>query len=145
MAPSPTPLTFQQRIDALKVDLRSVKTLTSEADVDEVVTELHMVASAASDLAELVGVLADLQGSRPASEAAASLPERGGTMEFKVTAQRPADSRDPRGAMEFEGDNFSDIVQAAERAGYPRVISAVQREVTPWTNVTGYTFAEATP
>lgn len=66
-------------------------------------------------------------------------------MQFKVTAQRPADSRDPRGTIEIKGDNFSDIVREAERQGYPRIIAAVQREATPWAAVTGYEFAEATP
>lgn len=141
---TPTTPTFHDRLEEIRRDLRQCGG-GIDPDPSEINDDVTTLAGAVGDLTDLVGVLADLQGSRSASEVAAKLPSHGGVMEYKITAQRPADSRDPRGTTELEGDNFSDLAAEAERQGYPRIISAVQREVTPWAAVTGYEFAEATP
>lgn len=64
--------------------------------------------------------------------------------EYQVTCQRAADDFDARGEQTFEGGNFSNLVEVARRAGYPRVVAAQQRTVTPWEPVT-YNYAERTP
>lgn len=141
------PMTFRERIEAIQVDVRSVKAHAEETELvpDEVQTELAVLASAVSDIAGLLEVVADLNGIGRATAAASKLPSQGGEMEFSVTAQRAADSDDARGTTVLSGSNFSDIALEAERQGYPRIIAAEQREVTPWVPVTGYEFAEATP
>lgn len=142
---TPTTPTFQDRLEDIRRDLSQCGG-GIDPDPSEINDDVTTLAGAVDSLVGLVGVLADLQGNRPASEKASVLPTvKGGEMRYKITAQRPADSRDPRGTQFFEGGNFSELVAKAEREGYPRIIAGEQREVTPWTPITGYDFAEATP
>lgn len=142
MASTPT---FQDRLEDIRRDLRQCGG-GIDPDPSEINDDVTTLAGAVTSLTDLVGVLADIQGNRPASQKASILPTvKGASMQYKITAQRPADSMDPQGTQHFEGLNFSEVVAEAEQQGYPRIIAGEQREVTPWTAITGYDFAEATP
>lgn len=142
MTPVPT---FQDRLEDIRRDLRQCGG-GIDPDPSEINDDVTTLAGAVDSLVDLVGVLADIQGNRPASEKASILPTvKGAEMQYKITAQHAPDSHDPRGTQIFEGGNFSDLVAEAERQGYTRIIAGEQREVTPWVAVTGYEFAEATP
>lgn len=68
-----------------------------------------------------------------------------GMSQYRIRAQRAADSQDPKGTVTLEGHNFSYLVKEAEERGYPRIIEGEERKVTQWHAIPNYPFDEATP
>jgi hypothetical protein len=106
--------TFQERIDRMQVTLRSVGGFAGDPAAEDVVAQV------VSEVADLVGVLADLQGSRPAGEhATAKLGPYAERFDIDIDALASAHER----AMDSAARDIRDAIET----GFNRLAEALQR------------------